>query len=253
MATHLWDRTDGRIASSTLPPAGRHPTHIQHWSLSGNGRVWALSERAWRDLEYDLQKYPFDQIVRTHLGVERLEDLHRHHVVPRLTTENEQSTELHRLMYTIGQDFYDVYTRFVAEWVQPLFGAEVVFQERPNFRFQTPGNVAVARWHRDSDAGHHRRETNIWVPLTAVNECNCVWLESRSGSEEFQPAVVSVGSALIFNACELKHGNVRNTSGQTRVSFEFRVILAAEYQDSEKVSVNLGRRFALGEYFRRLP
>lgn len=211
-----------------------------------------MSERAWRELPYDVRKYPFDQLMRTHLGVETLEDLHSHHDVPRLTTENEQATHLHRLLYEIGPDFDEVYTQFVAEWVRPLFGEDLVYQAKPNFRFQMPDNLAVAEWHLDSEAGHHVRETNIWIPLTTVNDRNCVWLESKPGTREFQPAVVSVGSALIFNASELMHGNVLNTSGQTRVSFEFRVIRASEYRDSDKVSVNLGQKFVLGEYFRRL-
>ncbi|WP_433662254.1 hypothetical protein ACQPW1_08915 [Nocardia sp. CA-128927] len=191
--------------------------------------------------------------MRSHLGVDTLEDLHKYHDVPRLTSENEQATDLHRLLYKIGREFYDVYARFVAEWVRPLFGEDVVYQSKPNFRFQVPGDVAVAKWHRDSESGHHPSETNIWVPLTTVNDRNCVWLESSKGARDFQPAVVSVGSALIFKASSLEHGNVPNTSGRTRVSFEFRVIRASEYQDRDEVSVNLGKRFAVGDYFEQLP
>ncbi|MFI6173447.1 hypothetical protein ACIBCN_42180 [Nocardia sp. NPDC051052] len=218
--------------------------------MEGHG---VLSERAWQDLPYDMRKYPFDQLMRTHLGVEALEDLHEYHNAPRLTSENEQATDLHRLLYKIGQEFYDVYTRFVADWVRPLFGEGLVYQSRPNFRFQLPGDVAVAEWHRDSDVGHHASETNIWIPLTTVNERNCVWLESAHGARDFKPAVVSVGSALIFKATDLLHGNVKNTSGRTRVSFEFRVIKASEYQDRDEVSVNLSKRFAVGDYFERMP
>ncbi|MBF6173230.1 hypothetical protein [Nocardia blacklockiae] len=209
----------------------------------------AKVQHAWEGLRYDVVEYPFAEIMREHLDVPALEKLHHYHNIPDLTPENEQSTTLHKQMYDIGATFQSIYLAFVKHVVEPHFGEKLVYQKKPNLRFQFPGSVAVANWHRDSDVGHAEYETNIWVPLTAVNDKNCVWMESRPGLGDYRPAVVPFGSALIFQAAALRHGNMPNTSDQTRVSFEFRVIKAADYQDRDERSVNMHKRFALGDYF----
>jgi hypothetical protein len=203
----------------------------------------------WKVIHYSQNRYPFAELMRHHLGVGPLELLHLVWPLAPLTKSTEQKTALHQRMYAIGDEFKSVYRRFVVDVIQPFVGERVVLQCIPNFRFQMPNSAAVTSWHRDKDTGHGERELNIWVPLTAVCSRNCVWLESSPGLEDYLPAVVPEGCALVFDGANLRHGNVVNTSSFTRVSFDFRVIKESEYEDRAQTSVNLGKRFAVGEYF----
>lgn len=202
---------------------------------------------------YDVHQFPFRQIMTSHLGVGPLELVHTHFGAPVITAANDQETPLHRAMYRVGEAFQDVYRAFVRDWVVPLFGESVVFQTVPSFRYQPPNSVAVGRWHRDTDFGHGPAETNIWVPLTSTARSSAVWIESAPGARDYAPALVPLGSAMVFNAAALEHGNVVNVSGKTRVSFEFRVIRESCYEGRPQVSVKRRKAFRVGDYFDRLP
>jgi hypothetical protein len=214
-------------------------------------RSGRTTDAAWRLLYYSGTRYPFTELMREHLGVERLELLHLVWPLAPLTEATEQTTPLHRIMYGVGEKFMATYRRFVVDVIQPYVGEPVVLQSVPNFRFQMPNSAAVTSWHRDKDAGHDERELNIWVPLTSVCSRTCVWLESSPGLEDYSPALVPEGCALVFDGANLRHGNVMNTSSFTRVSFDFRVIRESEYEDRAQTSMNLGKRFAIGDYFER--
>jgi hypothetical protein len=203
-----------------------------------------------RRRSYDLRTYPFVQLVRDHLNVADLSQLHETYPTPALNVETEQSTPLHRRLYDIGDEFADLYRKFVADWVRPLIGDEIIFQTFPNFRFRMPKSLAVCNWHRDIDNGHHESEINFWVPLTMVTEANCVWFELHDGQE--RPAPASLGEVLIFDGANKRHGNKPNHSNMTRVSFEFRVIPEERYQPRDEKSPVMGKQFIVGDYFDRL-
>jgi hypothetical protein len=202
-------------------------------------------------LRYDVDQFPFRRIMASHLRVGSLEMVHKQFGCPAITADNDQETPLHRAMYRVGEQFQSVYRSFVRDWVEPLLGEAVVFQSVPSFRYQAPGTVAVGQWHRDSDFGHGSSEINVWVPLTSTERSSSVWIESAPAAQDCAPVVVPHGSAMLFNAVALTHGNVKNVSRHTRVSFEFRVIRASCYNARSEVSVKQRKAFRVGEYFDR--
>jgi len=203
-------------------------------------------------LPYDVDRFPFRRLMATHLCVGSLEMVHTRFGAPTITPNNDQETALHRAMYRVGEEFHAVYRSFVRDWLQPLVGEPVVFQAVPSFRYQSPGTVAVGRWHRDSDFGHAPAEMNIWVPLTTTERSSAVWIESAPGAQDYAPVPVPHGSAMLFDAVSLKHGNVENVSGKTRVSFEFRVVRESCYEARSEVSLKQRKAFRLGDYFDKL-
>lgn len=60
--------------------------------------------------------------------------------------------------------------------------------------------------------------------------------------------IMKYGEFLIFDGI-LKHGNVINRGGSTRLSFDFRVIPASSYVPLEKRSHSRGLQFSVGEYY----
>ena len=137
---------------------------------------------SWQSFCYDVDRFPFDELMRVHLGVPRLESLHQRYPTLPLTPDTEQSTYLHKMMYRISDDFVEMYDDFLKQCVEPRVGEELIFQAIPNFRFQMPASQGVARWHRDSDMGHSPSELNFWVPLTDVAPSTSLWIESNPGS-----------------------------------------------------------------------
>lgn len=202
---------------------------------------------------FDQSRYPFRRLMESHLDVRPLELVHKYFGAPRISGENDQETRLHEAMYEIGSEFNDVYRSFMRDWVQSLLGDAVVFQAVPSFRYQPPGTVAVGSWHRDSDFGHGESEINVWVPLTISEETSSVWMESAPGKRDFSPVVVPLGSAMIFDAVSLTHGNVPNRTSNTRVSFEFRVIMESSYEPRAEKSVKQSKQFKIGHYFDKFP
>src|SRR5215472_9323904 len=179
----------------------------------------------WVIIQYDLDEFPFPAIVARHVGSE-LSRLHERYQLERLAYGTEQQT--------------------------PLIGDDVIYQMRPNFRVQLPGNIAVRGFHRDRDDNHLKTEINCWLPLTPVSDTTAVWIESWEGAGDHRPAVVQPGELLVFDGSNLEHGNRESTSATTRVSFDFRVVPGSVFQPSNARSVYLGVRFQLGEYFARL-
>jgi hypothetical protein len=204
-------------------------------------------------VRYDTERYPFARVMAGHLGVPDLAALHHEYRFPLLTRHTDQATLLHRRMYEVGGAFLDVYRRFVAEQVLDLIGEDMVFQRVPNFRAQIPGNVGVGYFHRDRDNHHSTTEINFWVPLTPATRHNTIWLESAEGRRDFRPAVLDYGQMLIFDGANLEHGNRVNVSDRTRVSFDFRVIPAAVYEDNPRRTVVMHTPLVIGGYWERLP
>jgi hypothetical protein len=206
-----------------------------------------------KTLDYEVDKYPFPEVIRSWLGVERLEDIHEGVDYEVFTRETDQSTEFHRRLYEIGDDFYDVYRRFLVDVARPFFGEDLIYQRIPSFRIHLPGNVAVGEFHRDRDYSHGEGEINFWLPVSRAWDTNSVWIETSEGASDFQPYDVEVGQVLVFDGVNLAHGNKLNETGKTRVSFDFRVIPKSQYRPRhEAQSVNTGVRFEIGGYFEEL-
>ena len=203
-------------------------------------------------LDYDVNRYPFPALVGECLRAERLDEIHQGVEYELLTRERDQSTEFHKRFYGIGEHFFAVYRQFLGDVVRPFIGEDVIYQRVPTFRVHLPNNVAVGEFHRDRDYSHGEGEANFWLPVTRAWDTNTVWIESDDGAGDFRPWPCDVGQVLIFDGVNLAHGNKQNTTGKTRVSFDFRLIPKSQFRPRRAKTVNTGLEFSLGGYFEEL-
>lgn len=204
---------------------------------------------------YDSVRYPFDRMVKKNLGVVNLAALEYKGDV--VTQKSDQSTDYHKLWYASDRtDFNNLYYYFVKYEVLSklrylFYDEEWLYQTQPTMRFQYPGNLAVGEYHRDRDYNHNRAELNVYVPLTDVLAANTIWIESQEGREDYTPIMAYHNEFVIFNGANLKHGNVLNTSLDTRVSFDFRILLKSKYKPGGQ-TLGAGKKFEIGDYWSEL-
>jgi hypothetical protein len=200
---------------------------------------------------YNTSRIDFVTPIKSALGLEKGEELHEKFELDDVVTRETDSTSaIHRRYYeNIGStDFQDQYRRFVHEVVAGLVNGPLIVQKVPSFRAHLPGNKAVGEYHRDRDFGHQAGAINFWVPVTDAYGTNSVHV-ARSEGDTPTPINVNLGEVLVFDAVNLLHGNELNTTGSTRVSFDFRVIPEKDYVESQEFSVNTMSRLAIGSYY----
>lgn len=104
--------------------------------------------------------------------------------------------------------------------------------------------------HRDRDYNHPVEKVIIWVSITNACGSNSIWIESSFDKEDYLPVDIDFGNFIIFDS-GLKHGNVVNEEGITRISFDFRVIPKSAYKSPSEASLSYsqGIEFKLGDYY----
>ena len=81
-------------------------------------------------------------------------------------------------------------------------------------------------------------------------DSNSVWIESSPNKGDFSPIRLQWNQYIQFYGNKLRHHNVKNVSGLTRVSIDFRVIPFSKYDANyNKESVHGKRKFLIGDYF----
>ena len=126
-----------------------------------------------------------------------------------------------------------------------------VYQHRPGFRVQLPESVGVAEFHRDRDYNHPAGEINFTVPLTRAIDTSAMWIESQPGSEDYHPVNLEYGEVARFDGNRCRHGNKINATGQTRISFDFRLLSVDDYRRSDpRRSFAADLPFTIGGYYR---
>ena len=207
-----------------------------------------------RVIKYDEARFPWAAKFTRLFG--DLTQLHREREYPTMTRATDQNTVFHKAFYDLAvtESFQTMYRDFVEAVVEHNLGPIVngdVYQTVPTFRVQLPSNVAVGEFHKDADYGHDTHEINFWVPLTPVFKESAVWIEDADGIS-YKPWPCQPGQALIFDGANMKHGNVPNHSGFTRVSFDFRILSYMFVRETEQRSINSKMRFVVGEYWSEL-
>ena len=179
-----------------------------------------------------------------------------------LTRERDQSSPYHRDFYELARtlEFQAAYVDFIQSNIVPLTAPGLIYQAIPTFRVMYPGNVSVGEFHRDRDYAHPDCEINIVVPLTDMLGSAGLVCERSVGSEKYQILEGRQGQFLLFDGANLRHGNYPNSTGETRISFDFRCITPLDWKEYVETctkvgsSINTGTRFELGDrgYYRRL-
>jgi hypothetical protein len=206
-------------------------------------------------LRYSLDEYPFPALITKLLGETDLAFL-RDDDLPRHSRQTDQKTKWHQRFYA-GHTIWDpLYHKFVIGFVARQFSEDFYFQAIPTLRVHLPYNVAVGEYHKDGDYGHPAGETNLWVPLTSAADTNSVYLCDHDETElriSRRSIRVWPGDVVVFDAVGRCHGNETNCERFSRVSFDFRVLPVRLYRETDARSVNMGKRFAPGEYYAAEP
>tara|TARA_R100000008_G_scaffold85460_1_gene75460 strand:+ start:7477 stop:8097 length:621 start_codon:yes stop_codon:yes gene_type:complete len=200
-------------------------------------------------LTYDTNSYRFAETLEKVFLTKDLSTLHEN--LKTFNVDTDQSSKYHRVFYKLRDDhsFFVMFRRFVENEVYPLFDEDILFQKKPTFRIHMKGNLAVGGYHKDRDYNHSEHEINFFVPLTEAFESNTVWVESEEDKGDFAPMEASYGEYYMWNGANLTHGNKKNSTGRTRVSFDFRVLPKSKYKASGKKSITQGVPFELGKYY----
>ena len=168
-------------------------------------------------LEYDPNKYQFQEWACQVLGISNLERAHTSDQVKQLNRSPTQNQ-----LSNCFDEIFETYCSFVLDIITDRIGKIASYQSPPSFRFHYCGRSSSV-FHKDRDFGVEEGRLNIWVPLTKVWGDNSLWVESEIGAKDFTPITMRPGQALIFDGVNLGHGSKINTTISSRISFDFRV------------------------------
>ena len=105
--------------------------------------------------------------------------------------------------------------------------------------------MAVGEWHKDIEYRSEDwvNELNYYVPLTEAKNTYTIQLEDNKILDS------NYGEYWEWDGLNKLHGNVKNMTGKTRVSFDFRIHLMSEHKDTEVKSINTKTPFKIGDYY----
>lgn len=210
---------------------------------------------------YTTADYNFNLLVASLFEVEDLTRLHLLDlslcVAEQLEQNNEAETYFHKTFYSKLKNGWPeiekTYEDFVSKEVAPFFDEDFLYQQFPTFRVQVPNQTAVSKWHYDSDEDHKHPdwEINFQIALTEMKGTSATWVETVPGLNDFSPMNVGYGQFCIFNGNKCRHGNKRNETDKTRVSFDFRVLPISRHDKKTNKKSYYGKKFAEGGYYKR--
>ena len=211
--------------------------------------------------KYNYDNYNFNRMIADLFAVDTLTKLHFLESdlcdVDLLEQSNEAETFFHNKFYDKLREGWPeiekTYEDFVLNEVSPLFKEDFLYQQFPSFRVQVPNQMAVSKWHYDSDKDHRHPdwEINFQIALTIMYSTSATWVESVPGLNDFSPMNLSLGEFAIFNGNKCRHGNKINKTNKTRVSLDFRVLPISRYNKETDKKSYYGRKFVEGGYYKR--
>ena len=165
-------------------------------------------------------------------------------------------------------EFTELYKKFILNNVKPLYPGEtyILFQKTPNLRISFPNTTAIGRrpetdpneyiigLHNDSEFGHPPEEMNFVIPVTKMYGTNSIYYEEIPNSDEeyTQYKCLELSQNEFFQCYfnQLRHYNMVNDTGCTRISIDFRIIPYSKYNANyNETTVTSNKKLQLGEYF----
>lgn len=201
-------------------------------------------------INYDINNFPFRKIIQEILNQENLEKLHEVKNYDLFVRGTDQSTEWHKLFYSKLDNFLPTYVEFIHDVIKPIFGEDIVYQKIPTFRTQLVKNLGVFEFHKDKTYKHNVEEVNFFLPFTDAYMTNTIWVESEEDKGDYSPMNTLYGQVVMWNGCNLTHGNKQNDTLNTRVSCDFRVIPISKYSEEiNEGTIYTKMKFIIGDYY----
>lgn len=206
--------------------------------------------------KFDTKKYDFRKIIESYLDVNDLEKIYDED----LKFENPfecLNTKYHNMyedkVYTKNSNFLNLYNTFIKEYLSNIINFKFYYQRAPYLRIHQKEKVSVLDYHTDdqylvgnefSDCYKNvlRNEINFWLPLTEAYDTNSLWVETSPNSKKFNPIKASYGDLIQFDGVKLHHGTEVNKTGQTRVSFDFRIVPKKIFDENESKLSHIDRQ-----------
>ena len=206
-------------------------------------------------IKYDIRKIDFYDFFKKLYKCNNLELIHtiykgdNNRKIFNKNTDN--TTELHKIYYDNINKINTLYKKLIKKLFEKCFPNEsfLVYQKNPALRISLPGNKSVGEMHTDFEYNHPEEEINFWMPITKINEINTVWHETKPNLGDFKPIMINYGeiAKVYFNKCR-HYANI-NTTEQTRISLDFRIIPGSKWKKSDKLSAFHNVKFTIGEYY----
>ena len=86
-----------------------------------------------------------------------------------------------------------------------------------------PGEFSIGV-HCDASYGFSVANINYYLPLTSIDGTNSLVVESSPGQEDWHALCMTYGQLFRFYGALCLHFTPENTTNDTRISFDFRVI-----------------------------
>ena len=209
---------------------------------------------------YDTTKYNFLEHILDCYGVKDLTKLHELDLElcnsELLNQSNEAETFFHKKFYEkLSSGWTEIETafeKFIQNEISYIFDEDFLYQAFPTYRVQVPNQVAGSNWHYDSDKEHNHPlwEINFQIAITDMFSSNATWVESIPGLGDFYPMHLKYGQYVIFDGNRCRHGNMKNDTGKTRVSLDFRVLPWSRFDPDNIKYSYYGKPFAAGGYYK---
>jgi hypothetical protein len=200
-------------------------------------------------IDYDLDLFPWPTIFQSVIQEQypQVTDLTRLHEALSTSELIEFRKFLER--FTRSHTFQQEVDRFVAHVLEKnqYPHPEYMIQLTPGLRIVVPDQLKKNRllnFHTGYWTGYDNGTCTIWTPITPAYDTNTMWVTDWSTSRDLmhrihserwpmsriqtecesvsRPVECSVGQSWLFAQGHL-HGNVNNTTGQSRLSFDVRV------------------------------
>jgi len=200
--------------------------------------------------KYDIKKYNFREIIEKIFKISDIEKIHEIQNYELFQKGTDQSTIWHRKYYDNLDKFLPTYKAFINEVIKPIFGENIVYQKIPTFRTHLVNNLSVFEFHKDNSYQHNKSEVNFFLPFTDAYDTSTIWVESEEDKGDYTPMNTLYGETVKWYGNYLTHGNKQNTTQNTRVSVDFRVIPLSKYNEEDGSAIYTKMKFQIGDYYK---
>ena len=162
--------------------------------------------------------------------------------------------------------FLKLYLNFITNNIKPLFPKEeyILVQKTPNIRFHLPGYSNIGKiesdpyeWviglHKDENFNHPKEEWNFILPITKMYDTNSIYYEeipnSKQSVEEYKSFNLNKNEFYKTKLNSCYHYNKINSTSDTRVSFDFRVVPGSTFTNNNLTSATSNIKFVPGKYY----